>query len=158
MIIWDNLNIAFRVGEQRKGSKDHFDNGTTATLIPLYEFGLPLDLKPPRDNRRPVIGIIMYSSFLVFWLHLCVTVRCDEGVLCSTYTVQPGRIMSQCGACYHNRECRSFKVTVFVPSQVLPDVIVSNTPHAVVVYYYHNGWSRNYENSSRLGTASQSGI
>src|SRR5882762_9434038 len=41
MIIWDNLNIAFRVGEQRKASKDHFDNGTTATLIPLYdvEFG-----------------------------------------------------------------------------------------------------------------------
>ena len=36
MIIWDNLNIAFRVGEQRKASKDHFDNGTTATLIPLY--------------------------------------------------------------------------------------------------------------------------
>ena len=59
MIIWDNLNIAFRVGEQRKASKDHFDNGTTATLIPLYDVefgGLPLDLKPPRDNRRPVIN------------------------------------------------------------------------------------------------------
>ena len=58
MIIWDNLNIAFRVGEQRKASKDHFDNGTTATLIPLYDVefgGLPLNLKPPRDNRRPVI-------------------------------------------------------------------------------------------------------
>ena len=58
MILWDNLNIAFRVGEQRKDSKDHFDNGTTATLIPLFDVefgGLPLDLKPPRDNRRPVI-------------------------------------------------------------------------------------------------------
>ena len=58
MIIWDNLNIAFWVGEQRKASKDHFDNGTTATLIPLYDVefgGLPLDLKPPRDNRHPVI-------------------------------------------------------------------------------------------------------
>jgi hypothetical protein len=58
MIIWDNLNIAFRVGEQRKASKDHFDNGTTVTLIPLYDVefgGLPLDLKPPRDNRRPVV-------------------------------------------------------------------------------------------------------
>jgi len=58
MIIWDNLNIAFRVGEQRKASKDHFDNGTTATLIPLYDVefgGLPLNLKPPRDNRRPVV-------------------------------------------------------------------------------------------------------
>jgi hypothetical protein len=44
--------------------------------------------------------------------------------------------------CYLNRECRSFKVPVFGPDQVLPDVIVSNTPHAVVVYYYHNGWIR----------------
>lgn len=58
MIIWDNLNIAFRVGEQRQASKDHFDNGTTATLIPLYgvEFGeLALDLEPKRDSRRPVL-------------------------------------------------------------------------------------------------------
>jgi len=36
LIIWDNLNIAFRVGEQRKASKDHFDNRMMATLIPLY--------------------------------------------------------------------------------------------------------------------------
>ena len=58
MILWDNLNIAFRVGEQRKASKDHFDNGTTATLIPLFDVdfgGLPLDLKPARDNRRPTL-------------------------------------------------------------------------------------------------------
>jgi|SRR5882762_8557390 len=34
LIIWDNLNIAFRVGEQRKASKDHSDNGDTH-LIPL---------------------------------------------------------------------------------------------------------------------------
>lgn len=59
MIIWDNLNIAFRVGEQRKASKDSFDNGTTATLVPLFgvEFGgLPLDLKPRRESRLPVLG------------------------------------------------------------------------------------------------------
>lgn len=52
MIIWDNLNIAFRVGEQRKAFLDHFDNRTTATLVPLcgVEFGgLPLDLKPKRE-------------------------------------------------------------------------------------------------------------
>src|ERR1700677_4241979 len=36
MIIWDNLNIAFQVSEQRMASKDHFYNGTTATLIPLF--------------------------------------------------------------------------------------------------------------------------
>jgi hypothetical protein len=58
MIIWDNLNITFRVGEQRKASKDHFDNGTTATLVPLFwvEFGgRSLDLKPKRDSRLPVL-------------------------------------------------------------------------------------------------------
>jgi hypothetical protein len=58
MIIWDNLNIAFRVGEQRKGSTDHFDNGTTATLIPLFGVecgGLPLSVLPPRKTRLPVL-------------------------------------------------------------------------------------------------------
>ena len=50
--------------------------------------------------------------------------------------------MSQCATSYHKRQCRSFKAAVLLPYQVLPDVIVSNTPHAVVVYYYHNGWSR----------------
>ena len=59
MIIWDNLNIAFRVSEQRHDSKDHFDNGTTATLVPLYgvEYGgLPLLLKPKRTTRVPVLN------------------------------------------------------------------------------------------------------
>lgn len=58
MIIWDNLNIAFRVGEQRSDSKDHFDNGCTATLVALYgvDFGeLPIHLKPVRDYRLPVV-------------------------------------------------------------------------------------------------------
>ena len=58
MIIWDNLNIAFRVSEQRDDSKDHFDNGTTATLVPLYGVkygGLPLSLKPKRTTRVPVL-------------------------------------------------------------------------------------------------------
>lgn len=63
MIVWDNLNIAFRVGEQRLQSKDHFDNGTTSTLIPLYDPDtngpvphgtLPFDLKPERTTRRQV--------------------------------------------------------------------------------------------------------
>ena len=54
-------------------------------------------------------------------------------------------IMSPRATCYHNRKCRSFKVAVLGLFQVLPDVIVSNTPHAVVVYYYHNGWSQDYK-------------
>ena len=55
MLIWDNLNIAFKVSEQRHDSKDHFDNGTTATLVPLYgvERGeLPFNLK--HTNRRQI--------------------------------------------------------------------------------------------------------
>jgi hypothetical protein len=54
MIVYDNVNIAFRVGEQRQDSKDHFDNGTTATLIPLSKGSgpLPLSLIPPRTTRR----------------------------------------------------------------------------------------------------------
>jgi hypothetical protein len=59
MIIWDNLNIAFRVEEQRKCSKDHFDNGTTATLVPLHGVNcgdLALSLKPARNTRLPAIN------------------------------------------------------------------------------------------------------
>ncbi|KAG1784873.1 uncharacterized protein HD556DRAFT_1461267 [Suillus plorans] len=58
MIVWDNLSIAFRVSEQRKDSKDHFDNGTTATLIPLIDIPnghLSLDFLPPRLTQLPVI-------------------------------------------------------------------------------------------------------
>ena len=58
MLIWDNFNIAFRKGEQRHDSKDTFENGTTATLIPLFDVafgGLPLNLKPPRTSRLPAL-------------------------------------------------------------------------------------------------------
>ncbi|KAF8798380.1 hypothetical protein BYT27DRAFT_7228445 [Phlegmacium glaucopus] len=56
MLIWDNLNIAFKVSEQWHDLKDHFDNGTTATLIPLYgvECG-KLPFKPRHTNRRPIL-------------------------------------------------------------------------------------------------------
>ncbi|KAF8804759.1 hypothetical protein BYT27DRAFT_7225347 [Phlegmacium glaucopus] len=66
MIIWDNLNITFRVSEQRHDSKDHFDNGTTATLVPLYgvEYGgLPLSLKPYRTTRVPVLDFSAVNLF-----------------------------------------------------------------------------------------------
>ena len=55
MLIWDNLNIAFKVSEQRHDSKDHFDNGTTATLVPLYGVKRgELPFKPKHTNRRPI--------------------------------------------------------------------------------------------------------
>ncbi|KAJ7711660.1 hypothetical protein B0H16DRAFT_1815977 [Mycena metata] len=63
-IVWDNLNIAFRVESQRLNSGNHFDNGTTSTAIPLYNpftggstpLGtLPLSMKPPRTTTFPVL-------------------------------------------------------------------------------------------------------
>jgi hypothetical protein len=63
-VVWDNINIAFRIASERLGSKNHFDNGTTATLLKLYNpftgksetpLGtLPLDMKPPRTSTDPV--------------------------------------------------------------------------------------------------------
>lgn len=59
MLVWDNLNFAFRVNEQRLNSKDHFDSGTTATLIPLYDvaFGqLALSMLKPRTTRNHILS------------------------------------------------------------------------------------------------------
>ncbi|KIY70312.1 hypothetical protein CYLTODRAFT_348004 [Cylindrobasidium torrendii FP15055 ss-10] len=62
-IVWDNLNIAFRVEAQRMDSQNHFDNGTTATLIALRDPAtgarvphgtLPLDMKPPRTSSKSI--------------------------------------------------------------------------------------------------------
>ncbi|KAJ7166271.1 hypothetical protein C8R46DRAFT_1220015 [Mycena filopes] len=63
-IVWDNLNIAFRVESQRLNSTNHFDNGTTGTTIPVWnpftngdtQLGtLPLHMKPSRTTTFPVI-------------------------------------------------------------------------------------------------------
>ncbi|EDR05871.1 uncharacterized protein LACBIDRAFT_302458 [Laccaria bicolor S238N-H82] len=57
MVIWDNINIAFRVNEQRQAAKNHFNNGTTATLLPLFDIpygSIPLSVLPPRQVRRNV--------------------------------------------------------------------------------------------------------
>jgi hypothetical protein len=63
-IVWDNLNIAFRVAAQRLKAKNHFDNGTTATVIPLFDPAtggnavhgtLPFSMKPPRERTLPVL-------------------------------------------------------------------------------------------------------
>ncbi|KAF9475260.1 hypothetical protein BDN70DRAFT_915054 [Pholiota conissans] len=59
LLIWDNINFAFNVVEQRHDSKDHFDNGTTATLVLLFkvvENAPPLALKPPRTNHIPILN------------------------------------------------------------------------------------------------------
>ncbi|KAJ7163528.1 hypothetical protein C8R43DRAFT_879780 [Mycena crocata] len=63
-VVWDNLNIAFKVAEQRLKAKSHFDNGTTATVIKLFDPStggdvphgtLPLEMKPPRERTLPVL-------------------------------------------------------------------------------------------------------
>lgn len=67
MVVWDNINIAFRVSEQRAQSKDHFDNGTTATLIPLYNVAygsIPLSALRPRTSRCPVHNLNPLIDFL----------------------------------------------------------------------------------------------
>lgn len=59
-IVWDNLNIAFCFGQQQLNARDSFQNGTAATLIPLYGIAwgsLPLSLLPPRQNRRLLLDI-----------------------------------------------------------------------------------------------------
>ncbi|KAF7302210.1 hypothetical protein MIND_00787900 [Mycena indigotica] len=63
-IVWDNLNIAFRIAEQRMGSKNHFDSGTTATMIPVFDPAtgkhaahgtLPLETNLSRERTLPVL-------------------------------------------------------------------------------------------------------
>ncbi|KAJ7448400.1 hypothetical protein FB451DRAFT_1053929 [Mycena latifolia] len=63
-IVWDNLNIAFRVAAERLKAKNHFDNGTTVTVIPVFDPAtgghaahgtLPLSMKPPRERTLPVL-------------------------------------------------------------------------------------------------------
>ena len=58
MLVWDNLNFAFKVNEQRLDKKDHFDSSTTATLIPLHDiaFGeLKLSMLKHRTTRLHVL-------------------------------------------------------------------------------------------------------
>ncbi|KAJ3816871.1 hypothetical protein F5880DRAFT_1634205 [Lentinula raphanica] len=63
-LVWDNLNFAFHVDAQRLDSKDHFDSGTTATVVVQYDpdtgapaqLGLlPFDMKPLRITTKQLI-------------------------------------------------------------------------------------------------------
>ncbi|KAF9493218.1 hypothetical protein BDN71DRAFT_1432674 [Pleurotus eryngii] len=69
MIIWNNLNIAFHVGEQCQASKNHFDNSTIATLVPLFDVtpgGLPLELKQVKELKNKMIWHIENILFSTF--------------------------------------------------------------------------------------------
>ncbi|KAJ7730237.1 hypothetical protein DFH07DRAFT_756359 [Mycena maculata] len=63
-LVWDNLNIAFKIAAQRLNAKSHFDNGTTSTMIPVFDPAtggqathgtLPLEMKPPHERTLPVL-------------------------------------------------------------------------------------------------------
>ncbi|THU79910.1 hypothetical protein K435DRAFT_696822 [Dendrothele bispora CBS 962.96] len=71
-VAWDNINFAFRVESQRLTSKDHFDSGTTSTLIiqqdpetntPALHGTLPLNMKPSRKTTKQIIK--NHSSLLL---------------------------------------------------------------------------------------------
>ncbi|KAJ7064171.1 hypothetical protein C8F01DRAFT_984216 [Mycena amicta] len=67
MIVWDNLNIGFRVGQERADSKDHFDNGTTATMIPVFGVkpgDLPLCLLSPLKTATPDLEFKLNLDYL----------------------------------------------------------------------------------------------
>ncbi|KAJ3912762.1 hypothetical protein F5877DRAFT_53531 [Lentinula edodes] len=64
-LVWDNLNFAFHIDSQRLGSKDHFDSGTTVTVVVQHDpdTGLPakhgtlsFDMKPPRTSTHQIIS------------------------------------------------------------------------------------------------------
>jgi hypothetical protein len=58
MLLWDNINMAFRVGEQRLSNRSTFENGTTSTLVVLHDVAygeLKLDLLPPVVATRPIL-------------------------------------------------------------------------------------------------------
>ncbi|KAJ3963651.1 hypothetical protein EV361DRAFT_813156, partial [Lentinula raphanica] len=71
-LVWDNLNFAFHIDAQRLDSKDHFDSGTTATLVVQYDpdtgapaqlGSLPFDMKPLRTTTKQLID--NHSSLLI---------------------------------------------------------------------------------------------
>ncbi|KAJ7061074.1 hypothetical protein C8F01DRAFT_950174, partial [Mycena amicta] len=67
MIVWDNLNIGFRVEQERADSKDHFDNGTTATMIPVFGVkpgDLPLRLLSPLKTATPDLEFKLNLDYL----------------------------------------------------------------------------------------------
>ena len=63
-IAWDNLNFAFRIDSQRLESKDHFDSGTTGTVVvqhdpetnaPAVPGTLPFEFKRARNSSKQII-------------------------------------------------------------------------------------------------------
>nr|GAT50185.1 predicted protein [Mycena chlorophos] len=67
LIVWDNINLAFKVGQQRADAKDHFDNGTTASMLKAYGVkpgDLPLKLLTPPTKSTPNLKFNLREDYL----------------------------------------------------------------------------------------------
>jgi hypothetical protein len=164
LIIWDNLSIAFWVGEQHKTSKDHFDNGTMATLIPRYgieysefnwnwtwrrsvthisvlEFG-PEDFLPSPEQVLQVesaklwhIKDILYDSSLNLWFR------------CKTWWIvhrTRARRSFECLKLLRLEMFRLWKPRVLHHRYFLSEIIVSNILMQVM-YFHCNSWLQDYK-------------
>jgi len=65
---------------------------------------------------------VMHGSLLVVSHGICIVRTVFRAVHCSTQHNKEN--LSQRATSYHSKECRSLKVPVLLPYQVLPDVIV----------------------------------
>jgi hypothetical protein len=91
MLIWDNLNFAFRVGQQRLGSNDHFDNGTTAVLSSFFGDLLSVT-SPSKFYRLEKRACLCWNSLLTISCHLwrmCNSWRHSIGGTLKIYLFRP---------------------------------------------------------------------
>ncbi|KAF8157762.1 hypothetical protein K438DRAFT_2073769, partial [Mycena galopus ATCC 62051] len=114
-IVWDNLNIAFRVAAERLKAKNHFDNGTTATVIPVFDPAtggntvhgtLPFSMKPPREHTLPVLDWTAEDTLpsrqnadelsrCCFWQLKCLALEHIPGI-----TVELKKLLGACPEIY----------------------------------------------------------
>ncbi|THU77690.1 hypothetical protein K435DRAFT_701848, partial [Dendrothele bispora CBS 962.96] len=73
-VVWDNVNFAFRVESQRLHSKNHFDSGTSASLVVQYDPETkknatheiaPISMKPKRNTTKPEVDEPVCQSLLL---------------------------------------------------------------------------------------------
>ncbi|THU99993.1 hypothetical protein K435DRAFT_818414 [Dendrothele bispora CBS 962.96] len=73
-VVWDNINFAFRVESQRLTSKNHFDSGTSASLVVQYDpetkqnakHGIaPISMKLERTTSKPKVDKSTCESLLL---------------------------------------------------------------------------------------------
>ena len=75
-VVWDNINIAFRVGEQRQTSKDHFDKRIRkygANRLSWYFPGIEWHTKACKSGRlRALPGCFLTKHSFAVRLGICL--------------------------------------------------------------------------------------